>query len=868
MFSSVESSGSEYDDEPSSSEYEEENISQVPIEPLSSHEAQPKNATGTSLVRWFVIFICAWQTLFNISNRAIEMFLHFFGVLFKVLGTVSASPLIIAIATTLPVSLYLLRKYVRSEQNDYIPYVVCPSCFSLYKFVDCFEEDGSGERLPRRCTFVQFENHPHHHRRLPCNSHLLRKVHLNDGKVIYCPKYVYAYQPLKQSFARLVKRHGFTEKLEHWRFHESKENTLSDIYDGQVWKDFNSPKFGHFLQNKRCVGVMLNFDFFQPYKHVKDSYGVLYLSVMNLPRLERFKQENILLLGILPSFEHEPPSLNTFLEPFVNELKEFWNPGIRLYTAESPKFRLLFRIALMCVACDIPAARKCCGFKGHNANLGCSRCAKYFPGGFGSKNYGGFNRDTWPLRELQKHKDTCKQLKQCNTKAAVEAIETKSGIKYSVLTELTYFNPIRFTIIDPMHNLFLGTAKTVLKKVWLPKGLITEQQFKLLQTRVDAMTVPSDIGRIPRKIMSSFGGFTAEQWKNWIVVYSMFALRGVLQQQDYVCWQTFVLACFFLCRRTITSVDLMKADLLLIKFCHNVERLYGTSTITPNMHLHGHLAECVKDYGSIYGFWLFAFERYNGTLGSFPTNKKSITEQLMRRFIYESECHHLALPEIFVDQFQHILPFANQSRLSEVHQPSNSEEHFCFIYDPRHVHLPSISKYSSLGPSDFRNLASMYTHLYQGSTITDEQMTYSIRVFKNIQFYGRRLGSLKSPKTKRSAYIMASWADENCSINEHAKLRPGKVLYYIMHKIVVDCELKEHLLACVCWYTEHNCCSLYGKPLEIWNNTVIFDGPAFFIPVQKIACRCAVSLGRIPAPTGEDQVLFVSPLPDLQLHFL
>ena len=56
--------------------------------------------------------------------------------------------------------------------------------------------------------------------------------------------------------------------------------------------------------------------------------------------------------------------------------------------------------------------------------------------------------------------------------------------------------------------------------------------------------------------------------------------------------------------------------------------------------------------------------------------------------------------------------------------------------------------------------------------------------------------------------------------------------------------------------------------IEIWNNTVIFDGPAFFIPVQKIACRCAVSLGRIPAPTGEDQVLFVSPLPDLQLHFL
>lgn len=47
------------------------------------------------------------------------------------------------------------------------------------------------------------------------------------------------------------------------------------------------------------------------------------------------------------------------------------------------------------------------------------------------------------------------------------------------------------------------------------------------------MRVPSDIGRIPRKIASSFGGFTAEQWKNWVIVYSMFTLRGILPQEHY-----------------------------------------------------------------------------------------------------------------------------------------------------------------------------------------------------------------------------------------------------------------------------------------------------------------------------------------------
>ena len=134
------------------------------------------------------------------------------------------------------------------------------------------------------------------------------------------------------------------------------------------------------------------YGFFQPYKHVTASYGVIYLALLNLTRAERLKKGNILIVGIIPPFEHEPDTLNPFLKPMVDELKEFWDPDVRLYTAESPKFKLLFIIALMCVACDIPAARKCCGFKGHSANYGCSHCKKVFPGGIGCEDFSGFDR--------------------------------------------------------------------------------------------------------------------------------------------------------------------------------------------------------------------------------------------------------------------------------------------------------------------------------------------------------------------------------------------------------------------------------------------------------------------------------------------
>ena len=236
-------------------------------------------------------------------------------------------------------------------------------------------------------------------------------------------------------------------------------------------------------------------------------------------------------------------------------------------------------------------------------------------------------------------------------------MESQTGIRYSILIKLPYFDPIRFTVIDPIHNLFLGTAKQVMKKIWIENDLLTKE---VIQARVDSMSTPSGIGRIPRKISSSFSSFTAEQWKNWVIVFSTFALRGVWPQEHYSCSQAFVLSCFFLCRREISSTELRKADLLLLKFCKSVENLYGKEVITPNMHLHCHLAECVHDYGPTYGFWLFSYKRYNSIVGSYPTNKRNTSEQFMRRFLREVEDFHLEIPEMFK---QHILPLHKNASL-------------------------------------------------------------------------------------------------------------------------------------------------------------------------------------------------------------
>lgn len=79
--------------------------------------------------------------------------------------------------------------------------------------------------------------------------------------------------------------------------------------------------------------------------------------------------------------------------------------------------------------------------------------------------------------------------------------------------------------------------------------------------------------------------------------------------------------------------DADQAHELFKMFCCQFELLYGHKFCVPNMHLMLDLNDCIKDYGSVYGFWCFSFETYNGLMGKYQTNNSSIEFQVMRKFI-------------------------------------------------------------------------------------------------------------------------------------------------------------------------------------------------------------------------------------------
>ena len=78
----------------------------------------------------------------------------------------------------------------------------------------------------------------------------------------------------------------------------------------------------------------------------------------------------------------------------------------------------------------------------------------------------------------------------------------------------------------------------------------------------------------------------------------------------------------------------MKRIGTLLNFVVAWQAYFGPEVCTINMHMRLHLRQCLLDYGPIYRFWCFPYERYNDKLGDYATNCKG----------NEKETDRLALP--------------------------------------------------------------------------------------------------------------------------------------------------------------------------------------------------------------------------------
>jgi hypothetical protein len=513
-------------------------------------------------------------------------------------------------------------------------YVQCGGCCSMYTLDEIIEKDESVAQekyLAMECPYQDFPNHALHKHRGNCLTELAwfpKSDHLASNARA---KLLTPVADLTECLDRILRRPSIAAVLDHWkaRADDVPLDVFGDVYEGAVWREFLYYPTGTgeaFLAGSG-IGLILNVDWFQPMENTQFSEGAIYLAILNLPRRIRFIKENMILVSAFatPKGNEKDCNLDRVLEKVVDQLLLLWAPGNGLGR----------RVALLCVACDLPAARKLIGFKGHGALCGCSRCSRVF-GTYDAgaadptydkksiprTNYGENVCVVGENRTNAGHRRQAEEWRDQTTIGGRARSFKENGVRDSEVLRLPYFDPSRMTAADPMHGLYLGTAKKLLQ-LWRAKGYLSKTTCEELERRMAAMgNVPRDVGRIINKFDHKLAKLLAAEMRNFTHVFSASLLYDLVgfPQAEFDLWMHFVQGCRLMAKRVVSRAELDVGHQHMKDFLNEFVKLHGEMAVTTNMHMHLHLRDFILDFGPVAGFWCFAFERFNGDLGNTQNN--------------------------------------------------------------------------------------------------------------------------------------------------------------------------------------------------------------------------------------------------------
>ena len=258
------------------------------------------------LIKWLVIMLLTFQFLFHLSDSAMTYLFSFISGYFYLLASTLQIESLTNFSKAIPPSLSRARSIIEVKEEQFKVFSSCPSCDTIYEVDNCIDHKDKCKQS-NICRVIEFPNHPHKGMRYECGSVLMKTCRSPSGSTFLYPVRPFCYRSISKALESMMYRirpHICVTTI-------NSDSLLTDIYDGRIWKEFI-----HFCQQHSsalCLSLTLNVDWFQPYDHLKDSIGAMYL-IINLLRHMQFKQQNVLLVGMIPG-PSEPRNINAFLSP-------------------------------------------------------------------------------------------------------------------------------------------------------------------------------------------------------------------------------------------------------------------------------------------------------------------------------------------------------------------------------------------------------------------------------------------------------------------------------------------------------------------------------------------------------------------------
>lgn len=331
-------------------------------------------------------------------------------------------------------------------------FVCCPQCFALYT------PDAQGD-FQNRCDYRTSSTSA------PCGAELKKPAGRKPGQPI--PHRVYQHQSLCDWWGRMLTRPGVEKAADEYMRTSRVQETASDIWDAKrlhrmEFKDGHKAGEGPKEIGRYVFSLAIDWFLVDDAKagRTKRSVGAIYACSQSLPPHLRYLSENMCLVGIIPGPKKtHGHTLNHFLHKVVDDLIKLRDGTWYTKTHQYPLGRLVYGL-LGPVIADLDAARIIGGFAGHQHHKLCHCCH------IDRADIRNFDPSMFNTRTHKDHVEAARRWKEATTDARKRAIYDSTGVFWTPLQRLEYWDPTTDLIIDVMHNQFLGLAQEHCRRIW------------------------------------------------------------------------------------------------------------------------------------------------------------------------------------------------------------------------------------------------------------------------------------------------------------------------------------------------------------------------------------------------------------------
>lgn len=425
----------------------------------------------------------------------------------------------------------------------------------------------------------------------------------------------------RQQIQQVLEEDGVADMLSYPYKMPAPRDSIRDIFDGATYKKLETdgivgPDIDSITLTFSCDGGAV-------FKNSKGSLWPIQFRINELPPKEKFLPHRLMVAGFWFG-KHEPVPA-TYLKPFLDEINNFSSEPVKWTepqtgTLHSTKVYLTYGIF------DAPAKCLFQSLTQFNGYYSCPYC--YHPGTLDKKQV-RFDKSLHPLR-------THNEVKHDMLKADTQGTKI-NGIKgLSPMILLKEFDLVNGYSIDYMHQTLLGVTK-YLCTTWIDTSCHGEP-FYLSRSCIDCIDErllniqpPSNISRAPRRF-SECHMYKANEWRAWLLFYSIPCLQGVLTEQYLKHFSLLVSSIYILLKDSISEDELMYAEECLFKFIDKFQPLYSLSRMTFNLHQVTHLVAFVRQNGPLWANSMFPFESGLGFLLKFINGKTNVLSQLAKKY--------------------------------------------------------------------------------------------------------------------------------------------------------------------------------------------------------------------------------------------